>query len=247
MIITRLKVSLERFRIGLSGAVPDRSEWTEPAEDQAILEFVALLSGLVFKYGGELVHGSHPTFTPVILRQAELHAISREGRFPITLFMSQLWAKDLTSLEKERLERETNFIVIPKVGEGGPENPDTRNRSLTLMRRQLVQDMNVMVAVGGIRHTQDNLIPGVVEELSLAQRREMACFLVGGFGGMASTLAQIHASGQLRLRNDLAENINEALLTTKDISASVGIIFDQLVSSTAILDRPLLNLPADQL
>ena len=62
---TRLDVSLEQYEVGLSGAVPDRNDWSEPATDRGILEFVALFSGLVFKYGGRIVHGSHPTFTPL--------------------------------------------------------------------------------------------------------------------------------------------------------------------------------------
>src|SRR5690348_17312116 len=92
---TRLNVSLDSFDIGLSGAVPGRESWSEPAMDRAILEFVALFSGITFKYGGRIVHGSHPTFTPVILRQARLHAKEKRSRKPVTLIMSALWAKDL--------------------------------------------------------------------------------------------------------------------------------------------------------
>jgi hypothetical protein len=83
MSLTKLDISLEQYEIGLSGAVPDRKDWSEPAMDRGILEFVALFSGIVFKYGGRIVHGSHPTFTPIILRQARLQAGDR-SRKPIT-------------------------------------------------------------------------------------------------------------------------------------------------------------------
>src|SRR4051794_24144518 len=89
---TRLNVSLREYSIGLSGAVPGRASWSEPAMDRAILEFVALFSGIVFKYGGIIVHGSHPTFTPVILRQARQHAVARSEK-PVRLVISELWAK----------------------------------------------------------------------------------------------------------------------------------------------------------
>src|SRR5215213_8877987 len=94
MNLTRLNVSLEQYEVGLSGAVPDKEDWSEPAMDRGILEFVALFSGLIFKYGGRIVHGSHPTFTPIILRQARQHAANRD-RKPITLVMSDLWAGSL--------------------------------------------------------------------------------------------------------------------------------------------------------
>jgi hypothetical protein len=76
MRTTRLDINLAGFEVGLSGAVPDRKEWTEPAMDRAILEFVALLTGLVVKYGRRIIHGAHPTFTPAILRQAAQHSTS---------------------------------------------------------------------------------------------------------------------------------------------------------------------------
>src|SRR6267154_4994581 len=95
MSSTRLNVSLSDFDIGLSGAVPGRESWSEPAMDRAILEFVSLFTGIVFKYGGRIVHGSHPTFTPVILRQARLHASKERSGKPVMLIMSELWAKDL--------------------------------------------------------------------------------------------------------------------------------------------------------
>src|ERR1051325_1661261 len=93
---TRLNVSLAEYDIGLTGAIPGREHWSEPAMDRAILEFIALFSGIVFKYGGRIVHGCHPTFTPVILRQARLLAGDR-SRKPITLVMSDLWATDMTT------------------------------------------------------------------------------------------------------------------------------------------------------
>src|SRR5260370_40767621 len=102
MSVTRLDISLERYEVGLSGAVPDRKDWSEPAMDRGILEFVALLSGIVIKYGGRIVHGCHPTFTPVILRQARQQGAKR-FRKPVTLIMSDLWARDLKPKDIEEM------------------------------------------------------------------------------------------------------------------------------------------------
>src|SRR5947208_6150543 len=102
MIGTRLNVSLAAYHIGLSGAIPKREDWSEPAMDRGILEFVALFSGIVFKYGGRIIHGSHPTFMPVILRQARLQAAARL-RTPVTLVMSELWAQDLSPEDIESM------------------------------------------------------------------------------------------------------------------------------------------------
>jgi hypothetical protein len=117
MSLTKLDISLEQYEIGLSGAVPDRKDWSEPAMDRGILEFVSLFSGIVFKYGGRIVHGSHPTFTPIILRQARLQAGDR-ARKPITLVMSDLWARDLSAEDIESLTDIAELVFTRKIGKG---------------------------------------------------------------------------------------------------------------------------------
>src|ERR1700687_5755442 len=115
MSFTRLDVSLEQYEIGLSGAIPDRSDWSEPAMDRGILEFVALFSGIVFKYGGRIVHGCHPTFTPVILRQARLHSGPPRTPKPVTLIMSELWAKSLPPEFEESVVDVAIFSVTKQI------------------------------------------------------------------------------------------------------------------------------------
>lgn len=232
MNLTRLNVSLDAYEIGLSGAVPAREDWSETAMDRGILEFVSLFSGLVFKYGGRIVHGSHPTFTPVILRQARLHAAERERR-PVTIVMSELWARDLAKDEIESITGIADLIVTPAVGVGGPSDPDTRNNSLRAMREVLVEAQNVMVAVGGKLHSEDGFVPGVGEELALAERRNLPRFLIGGLGGYSQMLAEKLAPASLN--NGLSRQANASLFGSCAISSDwthpVSRAEDHLISS----------------
>jgi hypothetical protein len=223
---TRLNVSLEGFDIGLSGAVPGRESWSEPAMDRAILEFVALFSGIVFKYGGRIVHGSHPTFTPVILRQARLHAGKEGAGKPVTLIMSELWAKDLPKEFIDGVADVAEFVVTKRIGEGGPENVETRNRSLTEMRQILIAGQNVMVAVGGKMHDKDGIVPGVREEINMAATKGIPRFLIGGMGGYAAQYAREVTPSSLR--NGLSDEKNALLFGTSDVSACVNVVFEQL-------------------
>lgn len=223
---TRLKISLTQFDIGLSGAVPGRDSWSEPAMDRAILEFVALFSGIVFKYGGRIVHGSHPTFTPVILRQARLHAGKEHSRKPVTLIMSELWAKDLPKEFIDGVVDVAEFIVTKQIGGGGPENVDTRNRSLTEMRHLLIENQNVMVAVGGKMHEKDGKIPGVREEMELAAKKGLPRFLIAGMGGYAAKYAKELTPSSLN--NGLSDDENALLFGATDVSACVNVLFEKL-------------------
>src|ERR1700722_19809669 len=114
MSITRLDVSLGQYEICLSGAIPNRADWSEPAMDRGILEFVALFSGIVLKYGGRIAHGFHHTFTPVILRQARLQAPRRQRR-PVTLVMSELFIGMYTKEEIDSMAEVAELVVTRKV------------------------------------------------------------------------------------------------------------------------------------
>ena len=231
MSVTRLNVSLEQYEVGLSGAIPERKEWSELAMDRGILEFVSLFTGIVLKYGGRIVHGCHPTFTPILLRQARLQAAGRL-RKPLTLVMSELWAKDL-SLETEKIITDVaEFIVTKKVGTGGEADTETRNQSLSAMRRVLIDAQNITVAVGGLMHNGDGIVPGVAEEVAMAEQKSIPRFLIGGLGGLTQVLSA--AISPSRLNNCLSHEQNLTLFSTNDVAACVNVLFEHLARSESL-------------
>jgi SLOG cluster2 len=236
MSLTRLDICLEDYEIGLTGAIPDRGDWSEPAMDRGILEFVALFSGIVFKYGGRIVHGCHPTFTPVILRQARMQA-GKRFRKPVTLVMSDLWARDLSEEDIDSMIDIAEFVITRKEGDGGPENTETRNRSLTAMRGVLIDAQNVMVAVGGKMHSGDGKVPGVAEEMKLAEDKGIPRFLIAGLGGFAKELAKKLTPSSLS--NSLSHDENVTLFGTNDVSASVNLLFEHFARSEALAKSAL--------
>lgn len=228
MSVTRLNISLRHYEIGLSGAIPNRADWSEPAMDRGILEFVSLFTGIVLKYGGRIVHGCHPTFTPVILRQARLQAAGRQRR-PVTLVMSELWADTYAKEDIDSMTDIAELLVTTKVGEKGVEDSDTRNRSLTAMRSVLISAQNVTVAVGGMMHSGDGIVPGVAEEVAMAQDKGLPRFLVGGLGGLTRKLAD--SVEPSKLGNLLSDEVNQTLFRTDNVAACVNVLFEHLASS----------------
>jgi len=228
MSITKLDITLEEYEVGISGAIPNRADWSESAMDRGILEFVSLFSGIVFKYGGRIVHGSHPTFVPVILRQARLQAGNR-ARKPVTLVMSELWAQDLTSEDIASITDIAEFIVTKRIGDNGAGDANTRNRSLSAMRRVLIDAQNMIVAVGGLLHSGDGIVPGVAEEIALAERKGIPRFLVGGLGGYTRELSRKLTPS--KLNNALSERANLTLFSTDDVASCVNVLFEHLAGS----------------
>lgn len=222
---SKLSVSFQGLEVGISGAIPERSNWSEPAMDRGILEFVSLFSGLVFKYGGRIIHGSHPSFTPIILRQARQHAANFD-KPPVTLVMSDLWFSDYEDEDIQSLTDVAELIITKKIGNGDISDPTTRNHSLTAMRQVLISSQNLMITVGGKMHGRDGFNPGIAEEMHLAEMRSIPRYLVGGLGGYAKELAK--ELTPTSLNNFLSREENIELFGTNDVSSCVQIIFENL-------------------
>jgi hypothetical protein len=179
---------LAGLRIGISGAVPEREHWGNvPDLERLILSFVYQLSALVIKYGGKVVHGCQPLLTPVVAEAASQSAEYHTA--PLTLIASQLWGElPNVAARAASVAKKTHLILTPKVGEGDIKDRDTRNQSLTALRLQLAEEIDVLVAVGGKFHSKTGFNPGVLEELAVAKWRGVPCFIVAGFGGLVGSL-----------------------------------------------------------
>lgn len=194
-------INLSGLRIGLSGAVPDQSEWGARALDWEILTFVSSFADAVFRYGGRLVHGCHPSFTPRILGLAEPYRDKRPGPL-LTLVMSELWSGEHLGRQVRQGRYhglveliEVDRVVPPGAAGDGASDPLVRNASLTTMRERLIAEMDALVVIGGKRWAVTSLRPGTLEELELALAKRIPTFLLGGFGGMAEDLAQRAGAG----------------------------------------------------
>jgi hypothetical protein len=83
---------------------------------------------------------------------------------------------------------QAEVVLTRQVGKGDYRHPETRNNSLTAMRLAMIQDIDVLVAVGGKLHIDTGYNPGVMEELALARWHRVPCFIVGAFSGAAGQL-----------------------------------------------------------
>lgn len=178
---------LSKFKVGLSGAIPERTQWGDRALDIEILEFIRNFSAIIMKYGGTIVHGMHPTFTPILLKQAQKFYGNYTHR-QLVLVGSSLWLKDEPAENIEKYKKYSELIITDQIGQGDTNDAKTRNNSLTEMRKILIKQMNVFVAIGGKFHQNSIIKPGVMEELTIAQDSELPCFLLPAFGGKTESI-----------------------------------------------------------
>lgn len=180
---------LEELRVGIAGAVPEREFWGNiPDLERVILSFVAQLTALIVRYGGKVVHGSQPLLSPVVAEQARRQL--REGTRPLKLFASQLFGDLPEVTQRAAAMAHAEVVLTRQVGGGDYRDRETRNNSLTAMRLAMIQEIDVLVAVGGKLHVDTGFNPGVTEELAQARWHGVPCFIVGAFSGAAGKLDQ---------------------------------------------------------
>jgi SLOG cluster2 len=184
------KLPLDGLRICISGAVPERQYWGEiPDLDRLILTFVSEFSALVVSYGGQVVHGSQPVLTPVVAEQARRQVRKgAEGSVPLKLFASQLFGQVPEVTLRAAQMAQADVVLTSQIGKGNARDPDTFNQSLTAMRLAMMQQVDIVVAIGGKLHVDTGFNPGVLEELAQARWHEIPCFVIGAFSGAVATL-----------------------------------------------------------
>jgi hypothetical protein len=70
-----------------------------------------------------------------------------------------------------------------------PVPVDDASRSLSMLRRYLVQNTDARVLIGGKERDYKGEMPGVLEEALLAIEAGQPLYLAGGFGGATATIA----------------------------------------------------------
>lgn len=186
---------LRPLNIWLSGAIPEIEAWKHPLVDRDILEFVSFFSSLVFKKGGRLIHGCHPLFTPVIVEQAKRFSTSQDQ---LQLCVSNMWG----TKEIEQYADHARIHVVPSFQNSKDFNdPIARNKSLTMLRMEIVRKSNCIVSIGGKLHAGSQIAAGVPEEVNLAKKFRLPCYNLGGFGGAASE-AQVNKADNYYLSNE---------------------------------------------
>lgn len=172
--------NLDNLNIWLSGAIPERDYWPTSLTDRDILEFVSFFSALIFQKGGTIIHGCHPVFTPIIAQQAKKFATSKSQ---LRLFVSNLWGDD----DIKHYSSHAEIVVVPSYNDSKElTNIEVRNRSLTMLRDEIVDISQCIVSIGGKLHPNTHINPGVIEELQIAKSEELPSYVIGSFGGAAS-------------------------------------------------------------
>lgn len=219
---TRMLVSnsLGGARIWLSGAV---AEGMTEEQKFALLDFVRRFARRVFTLGGHIVHGSHPSFTPVLLEEARRYQ-ERGGRKDcLILAVSRHWSKDPIYAPPDEWRQVSMVYETPD-----DSGEDARDKSLKILRSWMVSRSDAIVAVGGQWWESVAQRAGVPVELELAIQRGLPCFLLGGHGGAAQDFVEQHPEIFSQLKNGLDRDANRKISTNENVASLAEEICEHL-------------------
>lgn len=212
---------LHGVRVWLAGAVP--SDATE-AQKMSVVTFVREFAAEVFRNGGHILHGSHPSLVGPLIAEAKEH-VSKGGRKDcLTLAVSKYWSKDKASVPIQEW-RQTCTVYETAEATGGTS---PRDDSLQILREWMADRCDAFVAVGGQWWQQIVGRAGVPIEAGLAMQRGLPCFLLGGLGGAAGDYVRDHREVIRLLKNGFDEATNQRLALEENVGSIVGIVCDQL-------------------
>jgi patatin-like phospholipase/acyl hydrolase len=210
---------LRGIRVHLSGAVP---EGVDSLGTQRIHDFVRKLSSAVLAEGGELIHGSHPSFQEPLRIAGEDFVGAGGSRDALTLVRSRQHASSAEQLAEIAAQRK--YAVVQII----PNAPGDEAKSLVPMREWMAERCDVVVAVGGKVHAENRDRAGVPEELEEALGRGKPGFVLGGFGGVSQSYLEQDKSLLARLHNGLAEEANITLAASSEADLLVSSIVLQI-------------------
>lgn len=211
---------LHGVRIWLSGAVP--KDATEEQRD-SILTFVGRFAETVFRSGGHILHGSHPTFYPTLLAEADKYVAAGGRKDCLTLAVSRYWSKTPDTVPIQEWRQHCMVYETPE-----SSGSNGRDESLAKLRHWMTERCDAFVAVGGHWWQEVAGRAGVPIEAELAIQRGLPCFLLGGLGGAAQGFVRDNPQLIRALRNGLDEQTNAAIAIREDVSKLVETVCAQL-------------------
>lgn len=212
--------ALHGVRIWLSGSIPADIP-KEQADSTA--EFIRTFASAVFASGGHIIHGSHPTFAPILLDEAEKHQKNGGRQDCLTLAISRYWSNKSQTLP---LAEWRKVCLVYETSEATEENG--KEKSLEILRQWMAGNSDVFIAIGGKWWDQLGELAGVPIEIGLAIKHGVPGFLLGGFTGAASEFLKRHPDLLQNLKNGLDDETNRSIALEINPHTITNKIIDQL-------------------
>jgi putative intracellular protease/amidase len=208
MPLINIPKTLSGMKVGLSGAMPDPEELAARRwSDFDIRTAVSFFVEAVLRRGGQIVHGTHPTYLPLI--EAVVRSLSEgdlvpDGKRPVKMYVVGPYVKEPEGQALRAMHE--GYADVEVVGPFATDDwtPETasnqKSSALKVMRTKMAEQIDALVCIGGRGVRPDLPRPGVLEEIAAAANAGKPYYLAAALGGFANV---VHAK-------KLAENLSSS-------------------------------------
>ena len=147
-------------------------------------------------YGGDLGHRNSTNFTQVITELSRAYTKYNHKNPSVRNYAissrfknidDDMWS-DLMGIVK-LIEVSYNAKSL-NISEGKLSDAITTSESLTTMREQMTEELDIRIVAGGKTEDFSGKYPGILEESYLALKAKKPVFLIGGFGGATAKVIE---------------------------------------------------------
>ena len=196
-------VSSGEILVGISVSEPANDElvrlgFSELHIRHAFVEIVRhiLAAGWSVAYGGDFRARGYTEVLLDLVRTYERATFS--GPEHVACYLAWPQWTELRDADRAELANVAALVEVPapdgapeSLGSGSPDDRLWNTRALTSMRERMVGDLGAVVVLGGRVAGQQGLLPGVVEEATIALAAGVPLFVAGGFGGCGRLIARV--------------------------------------------------------
>jgi hypothetical protein len=208
--------------IGLSISAPIEEELTEIGQDSCHLKLLSqefakhlLARKIKLIYGGDLRPDG---FTKFIFEEAAiLQDRLKTNTIQVDNYIAwPIYVNDTSELKswKAKYRVVASMIELPPPSDVldlipdrnsflHPSNPNNKfvwSRCLTEMRKEMIHKCTMRICAGGTHCGYKGIMPGVLEEIIIAIEMKKPLYLLGGFGGVTSTICQLLKSSNIQTK-----------------------------------------------
>lgn len=221
--IDKLENPLKGIRVWLSGSIPDDDSMSDEQKANAIL-FIRELSREVFRNGGRIIHGAHPSITIHLIQESDDFRKNTDLKTPLTIVASRFFFDKY----KSEIESYSSASIFHETPAASEHEDNRRDQSLAILREWMVARADVLVAIGGKEWIEYTGRAGVNSELNLGFIKGIPCFVLGGFGGNSSSIVKKNILISNFLRNGLSAAQNFEIANNTNPIEVARIVTEQM-------------------
>ena len=183
-----------------------------------------LAAGGKLVYGGDLRPDGFTTALGELTYQYASKADNDVTHMYMTNYVAAPYCGGITQEDEETFYHNRVRLVKCEASFEGADIADC----LSAMRSRMEGEVVARIVMGGKTAGYKGKMPGIIEEANLSVQKGHPLYILGGFGGAARQIVELHPEITRNIRNGLSEEENQILFASANVIEIIALILKGL-------------------